>query len=324
MPQNIALPFPLSTRRVGEVPRAGPYAAFLGAEYNPVWTDMVGTPTKSYVKTLRDMTFTENDPYIGCSDDTHFVVPSATTLQNDVTLDRLDRRRSLVEQLDAARRDLVTTPAGKSLDRYRDMTYSLLTSDALRTALDVRREPQAVRDLYGATLFGRSLLAGRRLIEAGSRVVSVFWDEYGLAGTAWDTHHDHFNRMKNELCPGLDRGWYGVITDLDQRGLLDDILVVCTSEHGRTPKINKAVGGGRDHWARVYTTMLAGAGIKRGYVHGASDDIGGDVARDPVSPKDVLATMYHLLGIDPHQLIHDALGRPLPLVDGKVVDAILS
>lgn len=324
MPQNIALPFPLSTRRVGEVPRAGPYAAFLGAEYNPVWTDMVGTPTKSHIKTLRDMTFTENDPYIGCSDDTHFVVPSATTLQNDVTLDRLDRRRTLVEQLDAARRDLVTTAAGKSLDRYRDMTYSLLTSDALRTALDVRREPQAVRELYGATLFGRSLLAGRRLIESGSRVVSVFWDEYGLAGTAWDTHHDHFNRMKNELCPGLDLGWYGLITDLDRRGLLDDILVVCTSEHGRTPKINKAVGGGRDHWARVYCTMLAGAGIKRGHVIGASDEIGGDVARDPVSPKDVLATMYHLLGIDPHQLIHDSLGRPLPLVDGKVLEAALS
>jgi uncharacterized protein (DUF1501 family) len=145
-----------------------------------------------------------------------------------------------------------------------------------------------------------------------------------LAGTAWDTHHDHFARMKNELCPGLDQGWYGLITDLDRRGLLDDILVVCTSEHGRTPTINKAVGGGRDHWARVYSTMMAGAGIKRGAVIGASDHHGSDVARDPMSPKDMLATMYHLLGIDPHMLIHDRLGRPLPLVDGKVLDAVLS
>jgi len=324
LPQNMALPFPLSTRRVGEVPRAGPYAAFLGAEYNPVWTDMVGTPTKSHIKTLRDMTFTENDPYIGCSDDTHFVVPSATSLQADVTLDRLDERRTLVEQLDAARRDLGNTAAGRSLGRYREMTYSMLTNDKLRSALDVRRESQETRDLYGATLFGRSLLAGRRLIEAGSRVVSVFWDEYGLAGTAWDTHHDHYSRMKNELCPGLDQGWYGLVTDLERRGLLDDVLVVCTSEHGRTPKINSAVGGGRDHWARVYSTMLAGAGIKRGHVIGASDSIASDVARDPVSPKDVLATMYHLLGIDPHMFIHDRLGRPLPLVDGKVLDAALS
>jgi hypothetical protein len=324
VPQNMYLPFPFSSRRVGEVPRAGPFAAFLGAEYNPVSTDMVGTPTKTHIKTLRDMTFTENDPYIGCSDDTHFVVPSATSLQNDVTLDRLDSRRSLVEQLDAARRDLGKSTAGRSLDRYRDMTYSLLTSDALRTALDVRREPQETRELYGSTLFGRALLAGRRLIEAGTRVVSVFWDEYGLAGTAWDTHHDHFARMKNELCPGLDQGWYGLITDLDRRGLLDDILVVCTSEHGRTPTINKAVGGGRDHWARVYSTMMAGAGIKRGAVVGASDHHGSDVARDPMSPKDMLATMYHLLGIDPHMLIQDRLGRPLPLVDGKVLDAVLS
>ncbi|MBL9091210.1 MAG: DUF1501 domain-containing protein [Planctomycetaceae bacterium] len=324
IPQNVALPFPFSTRRVGEVPRAGPYAAFLGSEYNPVWTDFVGTATKSHIKTLRDMTFTDNDPYIDCSDDTHFVVPSATSLQGDMTLDRLDTRRTLVQQLEQQRRHLAATEAGLSMDRYRSMTYAMLQSDSLRDALDVRKEPHESLDLYGSTLFGRSLVAARRLIEAGTKVVSVFWDEYGLAGTAWDTHHDHFARMKNELCPGLDRGWYGLITDLDRRGMLDDVLVVCTSEHGRTPSINKAKGGGRDHWARVYSTMMAGGGVKRGSVVGASDKHGGDVARDPISPKDMLATMYHLLGIDPHTWIQDALGRPLPLVDGKVLSDVLA
>jgi hypothetical protein len=324
IPQNIFLPWPFSSRRVGEVPRAGPFAAFLGSQYDPVSTEFVGTATKGHIKTLRDMTYTDNDPYVGCSADSHFVVPSATSLQADVTLDRLDTRRSLLDQLEQSRRDLNRTGAGKSLDRYRSMTYSLLNSDGLRTALDVRREPEATRDLYGPTLFGRSLVAARRLIEAGSKVVSVFWDEYGLAGTGWDTHWDHFAKMRNELCPGLDQGWYGLITDLEQRGLLDDVLVVCTSEHGRTPRINKAKGGGRDHWSRVYSTMLAGAGIKRGAIVGASDKHGGDVARNPKSPKDLLATMYHLLGIDHHLMVNDALGRPLPLVEGKVMHDVLA
>ena len=122
--------------------------------------------------------------------------------------------------------------------------------------------------------------------------------------------------MKQELCPGLDQAWYGLITDLDQRGLLDDTLVVCTSEHGRTPKITTRQGGGRDHWSRVYSSLVAGGGTKRGHVVGASDKQGGDVAERPISPKDLLATMYHLLGIDHHMMVHDALGRPLPLVDG--------
>jgi uncharacterized protein (DUF1501 family) len=155
-------------------------------------------------------------------------------------------------------------------------------------------------------------------------VVSVFWDEYGLAGTGWDTHWNHYPRMKVELCPGLDLGWYGLITDLDRRGLLDDTLVVCTSEHGRTPKINSQKGGGRDHWSRVYSALMAGGGIARGKVVGASDKHGSDVADRPISPKDMLATMYHLLGIDHHLLIHDHLNRPLPLVEGQVIPEVLA
>jgi hypothetical protein len=324
VPANIALPFKFSSRRTGEVPRSGPYATFLGSEFDPVWTDYVGTATKGVPKTLAAARFDENDPYVGLSPDSHFYVPAATNLQADMTFDRLNRRKSLVEQVDEARRDLAASPRGRQLDRYRRMTYELLESDKLRDALDLRKEATSVRELYGHTLFGQSCLAARRLVQAGSRVVSVFWDEYGLAGSGWDTHYNHYERMKKELCPGLDQGWYGLITDLDQRGLLDDTLVVCTSEHGRTPKITTGQGGGRDHWSRVYSTLVAGGGTKRGHIVGASDKHGGDVAERPISPKDLLATMYHLLGIDHDMLIHDTLGRPLPLVDGQVIAEALA
>jgi arylsulfatase A-like enzyme len=130
--------------------------------------------------------------------------------------------------------------------------------------------------------------------------------------------------MKEELAPGFDLGWYGLITDLDRRGMLDDTLVVCTSEHGRTPKINKANGGGRDHWSRVYSSLVAGGGTARGKIVGASDKQAGDVADRPMSPKDLLATMYHLLGIDPQTMIKDRQGRPLPLVEGEVLHDVFA
>lgn len=321
VPRNIALPFAFSSHRVGEVPRAGPYAAFLGGQYNPVWTDLVGQATRGMHKELAGKSFDDNDPYIGLAPDSYFVLPSATEVPPGVTLDRLDSRRSLLAQLEESRRALDSSRAADQMDFHQQAAYSLIQSSQLREALDLRRERADIRALYGDTLFGQGCLAARRLVEAGSRVVSVFWDEYGLAGDAWDTHYNHFERMRKALCPGLDHAWYGLITDLDQRGLLDDTLVVCTSEHGRTPRFT---GTGRDHWSRVYTTMLAGGGVARGRVVGASDKIGGDVADRPVSPKDLLATMYHLLGIDPRTTIHDGLGRPLPLVEGDVVHDALA
>lgn len=324
VPRNIALPFKFSSRRGGEVPRSGPYAAFLGSEFDPVWTDYRGTATKGLVKTLLDKRFEDHDPYMGTSPDTHFFVPAATSLADEITLDRLNRRRSLVSQLDAARADLAASATGRQWDRYRAMTYELLHSDALRTALDTRREAEPIRQLYGHTLFGQACLAARRLVEAGSRIVTVFWDEYGLAGSGWDTHWNHYPRMRQELAPSFDQGWFGLISDLDQRGLLDETLVVCTSEHGRTPTITPANGGGRDHWSRVYATILAGGGTQRGQVVGASDRRGGDVQHRPISPKDLLATMYHLLGIDHHQTVLDSQGRPLPLVEGRVIEEALA
>jgi uncharacterized protein (DUF1501 family) len=205
------------------------------------------------------------------------------------------------------------------------MAYNLIGSARVRAALDVGREPLPLRESYGMTVFGQACLAARRLAEAGSRFVSVFWDEFGLAGSGWDTHWDHFSRMKDELLPGLDKAFSGLIGDLDARGLLDETLVLLLSEHGRTPKLQKARGGGRDHWSQCYSIVMAGAGVARGRVVGKSDKIAGTVAERPVSPKDVLATTYHLLGIDPSTTLTDRTGRPLPLVaDGEVLHDVLS
>lgn len=324
VPNNIALPFRFSTQRIGEVFRAGPYAAFLGSQFDPLWADFRGQANKGITKTLRDMTYTDPDPYVGVEDGSYFVVPNTSQLQPELTLDRLDTRKSLLTQLNRGLPSLVASSSGRAMSKHQEAALSLLESPKLAEALDLRREDDATRKLYGQSLFGQSCLAARRLVEAGSKVVSVFWDEYGLAGSGWDTHWNHFQRMKEELAPGFDIGWYGLITDLDRRGLLDDTLVVCTSEHGRTPKLSKANGGGRDHWSRVYSSLVAGGGTARGKIVGASDKQAGDVADRPISPKDLLATMYHLLGIDPHTLIHDLQGRPLPLVDGQVIHDALA
>jgi arylsulfatase A-like enzyme len=205
------------------------------------------------------------------------------------------------------------------------MAYNLIGSEKVRTALDLNREPRPLRESYGMTIFGQAALTARRIVEAGSRFVSVFWDEYGLAGSAWDTHWDHFPRMKQELMPGFDLALSGLIADLDARGMLDETLVLCLSEHGRTPKLANVKGGGRDHWSRAYCGLLAGAGVARGKIVGKTDKIAGDVIERAVSPKDILATVYHLLGIDPETTLTDRAGRPMPLVsDGRVIADVLA
>jgi hypothetical protein len=322
-PDNIQLPWPFSSQRTGEVHRAGPYAAFLGRAYNPHATSFHGKATRKITKTLTDKTIEFDEPYVGISPDSYFALGGEGAA--DITLDRMNRRESLLDQFESARRrhDRLSA-AFEETDPYRDMAYSLLGSEKLRHALDVRREPARVRESYGHTLFGQGCLAARRLVEAGSKFVTVFWDEFGLAGSGWDTHWEHYPRMKNELMPGFDRGFAGLISDLDKRGLLDDTLVLVLSEHGRTPKINKAKGGGRDHWSQAYSVLLAGGGTARGNVVGKTDSIGGTVADRPVSPKDLLATTYHLLGYDLETMLRDRTGRPVPLVPGgQVVREVL-
>ena len=194
------------------------------------------------------------------------------------------------------------------------MAYSLLASGALHRALDYTQEPEAVRDRYGMSLFGQSCLAARRLIQAGGRFVTVIWDAFGLNAGGWDTHHNHYGRLREFLLPVFDQAFTALLLDLEERGMLDETLVLVISEHGRTPKIDsKPAGAGRHHWSRVYSQVYAGGGMGRGQVVGRSDRQGGDVAANPISPKDILATAFHLLGIDPETTIPNAVGQPMPM-----------
>ncbi|MGE3821310.1 MAG: DUF1501 domain-containing protein, partial [Isosphaeraceae bacterium] len=314
VPRNLLLPWAFSSQRVGEVPRAGPYGGFLGQAWDPISTEFVGDGTTKARKTLTDKVWEDFELYRGVTRDSRFRLGTINEAGPSLTLDRLDRRRSLLEQLESVRRDADREASASGIDRQRAMAYTLMGSKRFREAFDLGAEPDSIRNLYGMTLFGQAALTARRLVEAGGRFLSVFWDEYGLAGTGWDTHWDHYPRMRDELLPGLDVTLSGLLIDLDQRGLLDETLVVCLSEHGRTPKLDNSRGGGRDHWSRCYSVLMAGGGIARGQVIGRSDAIASDPVERRVSPKEILATIYHLLGIDRDTMLTDRQGRPMPLL----------
>ena len=329
VPRNIGLPFQLSA--FGQLARrAGPYAAFLGNGYNPVWTEFDGTATKTIGRTSFFAGLKKEqiqDPYLGVTPDSRLRLSKSAQLAKDMTLDRLDRRRSLVEQLDGEARRVDENQATLGLDRFEAMAYNLMKSQKLRTALDVGLEPMSKREEYGMTLFGQATLSARRLLEADCPLVSVFWDEYKVVNTAWDTHFEHFERLGDELLPGFDAAVSTLFADLIERGLLDDTLVLCLTEHGRTPKIeNLDRGGGRDHYSKAYSVMLAGGGLRPGVVLGATDAIGAFVKERPVSPEDILATMYYLKGIDPATAsVPNQLGRPMRLTErGEVLHELLA
>jgi len=323
MPRNIALPWMLNSK-TDTLVNAGPFAAFLGQAHDPLWTDFTGPGTRIVPHYTDSQTRDFHDPFGGTLPSGRFIFSAASRLPDDVPVERLNLRQSLLGQFEQAQRRLDTV--GPSFDHYRQRAYSLLTSSAVHQALDIGRESLALRERYGMTLFGQSCLAARRLIEAGTKFVSVFWDGYGQFGNcAWDTHNNHFPRLKEYLLPGFDLAFPTLIEDLRQRGLLDETLVLCLSEHGRTPRIDsRPRGAGRHHWSRVYSTVLAGGGVARGRVVGSSDRVGGDVRDTPVSPKDILATAFHLLGIDPHTLVPDAQGRPVPIAgEGEMRPEVL-
>lgn len=327
LPRNLGLPFRFSTHSP-LFRRSGPYGAFLGHGYDPVWTEFNGEASQSvnrvsFFRRLKGVDI--KDPYLGITPESRLRVSKDAQLRKGLTLDRLDKRRTLLEQLDGEERRFNKTLSAASVDRFQEMAYSLITSQKLRDALDIGQESASVRDSYGMTLFGQSTLTARRLLEAGCPLVSVFWDEYKVVNTAWDTHFNHFSRMGNELLPAFDSAMSSLLTELEDRGLLQDTLVMCLSEHGRTPKIsNNARGGGRGHWSQAYSVMLAGAGINSGSVIGASDARGAFVKDRPVSPEDILATMYHLKGIDPNTFIPNRVKKPTRLTEhGLVVDEML-
>ncbi len=314
VPRNVGLPWLLNSKTDLNV-SAGPYAAFLGQAYDPVWADFDGAGTRVAPHYTDGQARDFLDPFAATTRDGRFHLPADARLPADVPVERFHLRRSLLEQFDGARRVADRLDQGRALDRFRRMAFNLVATGKMREALDVGREPLSVREAYGMTLFGQACLCARRLVEAGCRFVTVFWDGFGqFANCAWDTHNNHFPRLKDYLLPGFDLAYPALLLDLEARGLLDETLVLWMSEHGRTPKIDtKPKGAGRHHWSRAYSVALAGGGVPRGKVVGGTDRLGGEVSDTPVSPKDVLATTLHLLGVDPGTTVPDAQGRPMPV-----------
>ncbi|MFN5078042.1 MAG: DUF1501 domain-containing protein [Planctomyces sp.] len=290
--------------------RAGPYAGFLGRRYDALTTECSPYYDKdSFAPAPGNPQIVQGMP----------LLPS-TALEDGMTLDRLNTRRTLLAQIDEERRRLddLAVAGLASWDKQQQQAFDLLTSSALRQAFDLSRETPQMVQRYGNTLFGNSTLIARRLIEAGVRFVNVTWDLFwgpvNVDYDAWDTHTNNFRILKNNKLPGFDQTMEALMTDLSERGLLSETLIVVTSEMGRTPKING--NAGRDHWTNCYGSLLAGAGIRGGTVYGASDAQAAWVADNPVRPADLLATVYRSLGIDPATRVPDHTGRPVEIAQG--------
>ncbi len=290
--------------------RSGPYGGFLGKQYDALTTECMPYYDKdSFAPSPGTPQIVRGAP----------VLPS-TSLEDGMTIDRLNTRRSLLSQIDDERRrlDQAASVTLGSYQRNQDQAFDILTSSAMRRAFDLSQEDHKMVERYGQTLFGNSTLIARRLIEAGVRFVNVTWDLFwgpvNVDYDAWDTHTNNFNILKKNKLPGFDQTVFALMTDLQERGLLDETLIVVTSEMGRTPRIN--ANSGRDHWTNCYGSMLAGAGIKGGTVYGASDAQAAYVADNPVRPADLVATIYRSLGIDPATRVPDHTGRPIEIAQG--------
>lgn len=238
----------------------------------------------------------------------------------DVGPDRSESRRDLLRQLDTYATRMSNTPAVRDMSVCYSRAYDLLRSAASSQAFDTSREPEPVRDRYGRGI-GASMLAARRLVEAGVRLVLVA-DTSDNTNGKWDTHGDLAKTLPNHLRES-DRALSALLEDLSMRGLLDTTIVAWMAEFGRTPRLNTRANGGRDHWPQCYSVLLAGGGIPGGRVHGSSDSLGAYPRDGRVRPEDILATFYHLLGMPLTTEIHDALGRPNRLCMGTPIAALL-
>jgi len=236
---------------------------------------------------------------------------------DEVSAERFERRRELLAVIDGR------APGSGRGDEYgvvRDAAARLIDSSSAGNLFFLDREPASVRERYGQHRFGQSLLLARRLVEAGVSVVAVHFN-YMSKCDGWDTHKNNFECLKGELLPFLDQGLSALLEDLDQRGRLDETLVVNMGEFGRTPRINRDAG--RDHWGRCAAVVMAGGGIRGGQVIGSSDKSGAAPASDPFDPADIQATMYHCLGLDPQLTLYDPMNRPMPISTGRVVSQVL-
>ena len=279
--------------------RPGEYAGWLGRGYDPL-TTQIGKRDK------------KDNPYFrDCTDEELNYQIQGLKLPPELTLDRLDRRRNLLAQFDDQVKARSQSPSIEALDKLSQRAWSLATSPKTRQALDINSEPADLRDKYGRNLFGQSVLLARRLVAAGARYVTVHYD--AVDGYSWDSHL-HSNDVQKYLLPSLDKALSSLVSDLDQRGLLDETLVVSLGEMGRTPAANATWG--RGHWSTLFPAVVAGGGIRGGIVYGGSDKQAAYPIDNPVKPEDLAATIYHALGIDHHLQIPDAAGRPVSVVDG--------
>lgn len=284
--------------------RAGQHAGFLGASFDPYRIN--------------------SDPNLPDYSPGVLVPPvelSATRLRcRQALLDRFEHPEATGGPAVLGHLDHAADPG---MDEFQARAFDLLSSNAAQHAFDIAAEPAATRDRYGRHVFGQSTLLARRMVEAGVRLVHVNWVRHDNAkgGQGYDTHGNHLALAKDDLLPPTDAAFSSLVEDLDARGLLDETLVVMMGEFGRTPRFNGAAG--RDHWPHCFSVVMAGGGIQGGRVHGASDRIGAYPADDPVSPEDLLATLYHCLGVDPHAPILDQQDRPFPLADGQPILGML-
>jgi hypothetical protein len=237
----------------------------------------------------------------------------------EVPLLRLTQRGRLLHQIDSQRRQLDQAPEVRTFDAYHRRALGLLSSSATARAFQLAAEPARVREQYGKTQFGQCCLLARRLAEAGVPLINVHFCQTPVG--SWDTHSRHFQQMKTWLCPTFDQAFAALVSDLEERGLLDQTLVLATAEFGRTPQVNRS--GGRDHWPWVYSVALAGGGARGGVVYGASDRVAAYPTAQPHDPSDLAGTVYHLLGVPAETVIHDQTGRPHALVIGRKIDGLL-
>ena len=252
-------------------------------------------------------------------------------MRPDVFAVRLERRARLRELINEQMPAIEKAVEKENLDEYYERAMSLVTSGRARDAFDLSQEPDALRDQYGRNTFGQSCLLARRLIEAGTRVVEVIWPKVANSDNhSWDHHSDLTRRMKDQSGPMLDTGLAALIDDMDSRGRFEDTLLVCVGEFGRSPQKGVSTSGngnsadGRDHWPYCYTAVVAGAGIRRGYVHGTSDATASSPLDNPVHPTELLATIYHALGIHPETIVYNHLNQPRELVKAQAVTALFS
>ncbi len=271
------------------------------------------------------------DPYYFYQDPAKEIKLDDLALRKDVSKERLERRATLLKKVESAMPDMEKAVESYALDKYYQKAFDLVSSGRARDAFDLTKEKDTVRDRYGRHTFGQGLLLSRRLIEAGTRFVQVNWPAVANGNPvvdAFDTHAANFGPLKNLHCPKLDSGLSALLEDMDQRGLLKDTLVLAIGEFGRSPRLGVSTSGngnapdGRDHWPYCYTALMAGAGVRRGALYGRSDATASSPAENPVHPTQLLATIYHAFGIDPHTIVMNHLNQPRELVQAEPVTGL--